>query len=168
MTASLNLSRLVGQEGPGMVVYILVIMVLVCRAGRMLSLKSAWAIWQVAPSPWKKKNKIEPPSGRKAFQIVTLERVIADYRERVQKWLESCVTHGVCTKVCYPKVWLMLILWGLCFVMHLEFWRKGFTRGEETHTWQQIPRLRDSESQKFPLRLKCFKLSNFSLIQLKN
>lgn len=43
--------RLVGQEGPGMVVYILVIMVLVCRADRVLSLKSAWAIWQVASSP---------------------------------------------------------------------------------------------------------------------
>lgn len=51
MIAALNLSRLVEQEGPDMVVYILVIMVLVCRAGRVLSLKSAWAIWQVAPSP---------------------------------------------------------------------------------------------------------------------
>lgn len=57
MIAALNLSRLVGQEGPGMVVYILVIMVLVCRAGRVLSLKSTWAIWQVAPSPWEKQKQ---------------------------------------------------------------------------------------------------------------
>lgn len=67
MIAALNLSRLVGQEGPGMVVYILVIMVLVCRAGRVLSLKSAWAIWQVAPPP-EKKTRLSLHQGEKPFR----------------------------------------------------------------------------------------------------